>query len=305
MKIAKRLVCCGGLLSAGLAFVWACGFDDTLREYLDARFWLPFSKQAKHFERRNVRRVSLPYAGMTKAEGENPMARLRAAYQEISQPSNLSFDPVEERRAVGAARADRSLTPREREEVDLIEAKIEMRAGEPDEPQALLRAKEELQRFLRTARTHEFLSEARGWLARIHFLLGEQAAAGKIYLDELNRNGLNLSRETLLNSLRMTYGYDGGPELLAHLEEYFDTSEHAAFAIQLATNPRWNRETRLDNRQLERTDRAAQSYARVAALIEKHSHLLKSQTGANALALLVMRTALRMGDPPAALKIAT
>ena len=148
------------------------------------------------------------------------------------------------------------------------------------------------------------MSEARGWLARIHFLLGEQTAAGKIYLDELNRNGSNLSRETLLNSLRMTYGYDGGPELLAHLEEYFDTPEHAAFAIQLVTNPRWGRDERRYERQPERTDSAAQSYARVAALMEKHSDLLKSQTGANALALLVMRTALRMGDPAAALKMA-
>ena len=107
--------------------------------------------------------------------------------------------------------------------MDLIEAKIEMRAGQPEEPELLLSAKQKLQRFLRTARTPEFLSEARGWLARIHFLLGEQTAAGKIYLDELNRDGSNLSRETLLDSLRMTYGYDGGPELLAHLEEYFDT----------------------------------------------------------------------------------
>ena len=81
------------------------------------------------------------------------MAKLRAAYQKISQPSDFSFDPVEQRRAVAAARADRSLTPREREEVDLIEAKIEMRAGQPDEPELLLRAKEKLQRFLRTART--------------------------------------------------------------------------------------------------------------------------------------------------------
>ena len=94
MKMAKRLVISCGLLCIGLAVVWACGFDDTLREYLDARFWLPFAKQARHFERRKVRRVSLPYAGMTKAEGESPMAKLRAAYQEISDPSDFSFDPV-------------------------------------------------------------------------------------------------------------------------------------------------------------------------------------------------------------------
>jgi hypothetical protein len=132
------------------------------------------------------------------------------------------------------------LTRRQREEVDLIDAKIDMRSGQPDEPELLQSAKKKIEAFLRTARTPEFRSEARGWLAHIHYLMGEQTAAGKIYLDELNRSGSNLSRETLLNSLQMTYGYDGGPELLAHLDEYFDTPEHAAFAIQLLTNPHWN-----------------------------------------------------------------
>jgi hypothetical protein len=50
----------------------------------------------------------------------------------------------------------------------------------------------------------------------------------------LGRQDSNLSRDTLLDSLRMTYGYDGGPLLLEELEQYFDTPEHAAFAIQLA-----------------------------------------------------------------------
>ena len=304
MKAARRLALACGLWCAGLALVWACGFDDSLREYLDAHFWLPFSKQARHFERKNVRRVSLPYAGMTRAEGASPLATLRAAYQEICGPMGYSFDPVEQRQAVAAARADQSLTPREREEVDLIEAKIEMRAGQPDEPELLLTARDKLQRFIKSARTPEFLSEARGWLAHIHYLLGERTEAGKIYLDELNRNGSNLSRETLLESLQMTYGYDGGPELLAHLDEYFDTPEHAAFAIQLVTNPRWERYGRRYGKPRERMDSAAQSYPRIMALLEKHSDLLKSQTGSLALALLLMRTALRMGDPPAALKIA-
>jgi len=165
-------------------------------------------------------------------------------------------------------------------------------------------AKEKLETFLRTARTPEFLSEARGWLAHIHFLLGEQTAAGKIYLDELNRNGSNLSRETVLNSLRMTYGYDGGPQLLDDLEKYFDTPEHAAFAIQMITNPHWDREERQAKRKSESVDEVQRSYLRIKHLLERHSHLLKSETGANALALLGMRTALRMGDPPAAQKIA-
>ena len=304
MTLAKRIIRSWGLLLLGLGFVWACGFDDTLREYLDVHFWLPFSKEARHFEKKNVRRTSAPYAGMVKTQGETPLARLRATYQEIAQPEEAAFDPTIQRQAVSAARADQFLTPREREEVDLIDAKIDMRAGQPEEPELLLSAKKKLEDFLRTAKTPEFLSEARGWLAHIHFLLGEQTAAGKIYLDELNRSGSNLSRETLLNSLRLTYGYDGGPELLDHLEEYFDTPEHAAFAIQLVTNPHWDRYATRYGRKGEPTDQALQSYRRINGLLESHSDLLKSESGANALALLGMRTALRMGDPPAALKIA-
>jgi hypothetical protein len=293
MKMAKRVLRPCGLLFLGLGFIWACGFDDTLREYLSRHFWLPFAKRGANFEKPNVRRISAPFAGMTAAEGDSPLAKLRAAYQQIShpEPAQVDFDAAVFRQAVAAARADRSLTRREKEEVDLIDAKIDIRAGEPGEPQPLLDGKKKLGAFLRTARTPEFVSEARGWLARIHYLLGDQTAAGKIYLDELNRNGSNLSRETLLNSLHMTYGYDGGPELLAHLEEYFDTPEHAAFAIQLVTNPHWDPKP---------AEESAQTYSRIKGLLEEHRNLLQSNRGANALALLAMRTALRMGDPSVA-----
>lgn len=134
----------------------------------------------------------------------------------------------------------------------------------------------------------------------MHYLLKDQTAAGKIHLDELNRNASNLSRETVLNSLRMTYGYNGGPELLAHLEEYFDTPEHAAFAIQLATNPHWKRyKTRFS-----RSDDIAEAGTRISALLQKRTALLRSNQGADALAILAMRTELRRGQPGAARRIA-
>jgi hypothetical protein len=296
MNMAKRILRFCGFVFLGLGFVWACGFDDTLREYLSAHFWLPFAKRPANFEKPNVRRVSEPYAGMTAAENASPLAKLRAAYQQVSKPESISFDPAELQPAVTAARADQSLTRRQKEEVTLIDAKIDMRAGQPDEPQLLESAKKKLEVFLRTARTPEFLSEARGWLAHIHYLLGDQTAAGKIYLDELNRNGSNLSRETLLNSLQMTYGYDGGQGLLDNLDEYFDTPEHAAFAIQLVTNPHWHRYAA----RFERADDNSKTYARIKDLLEKHNDLLRS----NPLAVLSMRTALRMGDPPEARRIA-
>ena len=298
-RVLKRLFAL--LLGAGLLL--GCAFDDTLRAYLDAHFWLPFAKSTANFERRNVRRISAPFAGMAVAQGGH-LADLRAAYQKISTPDPLD-SPAEvsvPRQALEAARADPSLTKREREEVALLDAKIDMRAASPQDSELLERAKRKLIAFLATAQAPEFRSEARGWLAHVDYLLGDQTGAGKIYLDELNRDGSNLSRETLLNSLRLNYGYDGGPELLSHLQEYFDTPEHAAFAIQLVTNPHWT--TGGDRFPRDKSELEAQTYSRVAKLLETHRELLRSKNGANTLASLTMRTALRMGDPAGAKKIA-
>jgi hypothetical protein len=312
MSASRRILRSCGFLLLALGLAWSCAFDGSLREYLSAHFWLPFAKHPSNFERPHVRRIIAPFAGMAVADGASPIAKLRAAYQAITPED---FYPQEAggsdigsaRQALATARAEYSLTQKQKEEIDLIDAKIDLRAGERDDDEMLENAKKKLEAFLKTARAPEFRSEARGWLARAHYLLGDQTSAGKIYLDELNRNGSNLSRETLLNSLQMNYGYDGGKELLDHLGEYFDTPEHAAFAIQLVTNPHWRdgahhpaleREERFERR------RQGQAYPRIKELLEKHRNLLESNPGANILALLAMRTALRMGDPPAALKIA-
>jgi hypothetical protein len=92
-----------------------------------------------------------------------------------------------------------------------------------------------------------------------------------------------------LTSLHMNYAYDGGEQLLEHLEAYFDTPEHAIFAIQLATNPHWR---------LARDTEEARTYGHIIKLLEAHRDLLES----NALTMLALRTTLRMGDPGAALK---
>ncbi len=297
---ASRVLLCVAL---GLGIVWACPFDSTLRAYLDAHFWLPFAKQAKHFERKNVRRVNASFAGMAKGKGTTPLATLRGMYQQIAQPMTETFDAERFRTAVTEARANVSLTAREREEVDLIDAKIDMRLSQPGDSTALPVAKRKLEVFLRSAQTPEFLSEARGWLARVNYLMGDQAAAGKIYLDELNRNGSNLSRETIFSSLKETYGYDGGPRLLEHLEEYFDTPEHAAFAIQLATNPRSNPAEPYGLPE-PHADTRPETYARIKSLLAQHAGLFAQKEGSGQLAMLGMRTALRMGDPPGAVAIA-
>lgn len=297
--MTRRALCIGLALCM---LVLACPFDTSLREYLDARFWLPFTKEAIHFEPRNVRRIDEPFAGMTNENPETPLGKLRAAYQGISMADGESFDPASIRVALSAARADRSLTPREREEVDLIDAKIDLRLGGPNDEGSLRSARDKLEKFLRNARTPEFRSEARGWLGRAYHLMGNQTAAGKIYLDELNHNGSNLSRETLLTSLKITYGLDGGQELREHLADYFDTPEHAAFAIELTTNPRWD--AYRDATDQQRADeQAAKEYARIRILLEKHADLFRPHDPSQ-LTLLMMRTALRMGDPAEAVHLA-
>ena len=302
MTRGRRILRSCGLLAAGLGLAWGCAFDDSLREYLDAHFWLPYSKSAGYLAKKNVRRLNYPYAGMADEGGNTPLEQLRSAYREISGGDGVYIDPAKLQKAMAAARAYRSLSAVEREEVALIEAKIEMRTEEGDPDDTLEGARDKMRKFLTTARDPAFRSEARGWLAHIYYLQGNQAAAGKIYLDELNRNGTNLSREVLLNSLKMDYGYDGGPELLKQLGEYFDTAEHAAFAVQLATNPHWNEYA--DLRSSVRSGEVQATYTRIRGLLEAHSELLKSGSGAGSLAALGMRTALRMGDPPGALKIA-
>ena len=286
------------------AAVWACGFDDALREYLYTQFWQPFAKSGRDFGTGAPAQSVVAYAGMTRAESTKPLDKLRAAYQELA---NGSHDEAKLDEALkGAHRAWQSLSMREREEVDLIDAKIDMRAGSLKAPDRLLHARDKFRKFLRTARTPAFRSEARGWIAHIHYLADEQSQAGKIYLDELQRRDSNLSRDTLLDSLRLTYGYDGGEKLTQELELYFDTPDHAAFAISLITNPKWKRDE--DRRFSSAEDQPAAveappPYERINALLLKHGELFRSQRGADILAELGMRTALRAGDPSAALKI--
>jgi hypothetical protein len=295
-----------GLMLLGIA--GGCGFDNTLREYLARSFWFPFAKRVGNFVKPNVPREDFAYAGTGESDGTG-LDKLRDLYTQISQPTgwpelnnpDTNYEPV--RAAIAAARMDSSLTATRKEEVELIDAKVELRAAR-DDPDALRKAEAKFKAFLRTAHDPVYQSEARGWLARVYYLLGDQTAAGKIYLDELNRAGSNLSVETVLNSLQITYGYDGGPELLEHLDEYFDTPEHAAFAIQLLTNPRWFPARSSEwNESNFRTDPAPKAYPRIKALLEKHSQVLAANTGTSSPALLGMRVALRMGDPAGAREI--
>ncbi|MFN7918963.1 MAG: hypothetical protein U0Q16_02635 [Bryobacteraceae bacterium] len=285
---------CSALCALGIA--WACGSDDAIREYLSVYFWLPLVKGPGQFARSKVKEPTTPFAGMGKVESASAVAKLRAAYQgkePREDPEQLADQIL----------ANPQLSARDHEEAELVKAKLLIRTAESGDAGRIREAKTALTAFLGKAKSADFLSEARGWLGRAHYLAGEQAAAGKIYLDELNRPDTVLGRETLVTSLRVTFEYDGGQELRTHLEEYFDTPEHAAFAIQLVTNPRWNRERTLSGIASDPVV-APPTYTQIKELLEKHSGLLASGKGANSLAVLSMRTALRAGDPAAGVKLA-
>lgn len=282
-----------GLLAA-TGVLLACPFDTALREYLHAQFWQPFSSWYSSPPRRTGRDLSKPYAGMLRSTPETPLGRLRLAY--ITQQPNASAKALAEARAAG-------LTGRDQEEVDLVAAKLNMRFGDA-KPQSV---RKQFTDFLRTAKTPEFRSEARGWIAHVYYEEGNHTEAGKIYIDELKRNDSNLSRDVLMDSLRMNFGHAGGQHLRDHIEEYFDTADHAVFAIQLVTNPRFNRpyslapdEDRYDHREPEPTI----PQEKILALLEKHAKLLVSRRGSSELAILAMRAALRAGDPSGALRFA-
>src|ERR1700679_4234514 len=96
MRLRGRIFRCCVLLAVGLGLVFACGYDDTLRAYLDAHFWLPYSKRFPDFAGQNIRRTAEPYAGMTKSTEGTPLAKLRDAYRAISSgdtqtPSSASL----------------------------------------------------------------------------------------------------------------------------------------------------------------------------------------------------------------------
>lgn len=290
MKRVKRLIPGFTTIALAVSIAYGCGFDVRLREYLSESFWYPFSRSAVDLRADGVERVSVPFAGMTLAESDSPIERLRASYQRIARPMPSGFLAAEQLLALRAAAADVRLSEREREEVALIDAKIDMRLGGAEDTGPLLRSRDKLERFLETATDPAFQSEARGWLARVHFLLGDRAEAAKLYLDELNRDGSNISESAVLASLRMVYPSYSGGMILNDMEAFFDTPKHATFAVLMATNPN--------------SDANPAAYARAMTILDENHELLASGEGAAALTILLMRTALRMGDPSRVIDVA-
>jgi hypothetical protein len=133
-------------------------------------------------------------------------------------------------------------------------------------------------------------------LARCHYLLGEPHRAARIYLDELARTDSALDRATLLSSLRLLFPYNGSAAGLAdHLDEYFDTPQHALFVVNIVTNP-------VESDEDERRAMGAVG-RRVLEALQRHRELFAQGDASDRLALATMRASLYMGDPASALKI--
>jgi len=290
---------------AGATVVYTCAFESTFRAYLDRRFWQPLAKFAEEILKNSSppsEQPAPPFAGMAANGGKPALQSVRDAYRPLSRsgypPLPLETEAVRdlyaEARTAVAAAIQTDLTAQESEEVRLVEAKIDMREGEVGNQESLQQVQEKLQSFLSIARTPALASEARGWLARVHYLRGNYSSAAKIYLDELAVANSSLSRKTLLTSLRNLFPYNGSSSRLAdHLEEYFDTPRYALFVVNLVTNPVY----------FDPEERRAMSTVakQVLAALHNHRELFRSGPESEALTLALMRAALYMGDIKAAL----
>lgn len=274
----------------------------TFRAYLDKRFWQPFSKFEKSLDMVVTQKQQKAdagkqsavkkhvYAGMSADPGNEVIINVRKSYRSAEFP--LARAAVETARNVPLAGS-------EREELSLVDAKLDIREGgkEPLNRELLLSAISKLKAFLNTSQIPSWKSEARGWLARAHYLLGDYSPAAKIYLDDLSSGDSIYSRESLISSLLMLFPYNGSSARLSdHLEEYFDTPGHALFVVNIVTNPIYNYDA----------ERAAMGAVaqKVLAALHNHEDLFRSGVLSDQLALALMRAAMYRGDTRNALSYA-
>jgi hypothetical protein len=282
--------------------IFACGIDYTFRAYLDKRFWQPFSKYEqglgealkpgqKNDSQTNNTCMEYIFAGMSTDPTSTSIQSIRNAYR--------NNDFADAKRMIEASKS-MALSEKEREELLLVEAKIAMREGEkePINNDRLREAQQKLIAFLKTSITPEWQSEARGWLARVYYLLDDYPSATKIYLDELRKDDTVHSRESMIASLRTLFPYNGSAARLSdHLEDYFDTPEHALFVVNIATNPVYDSE-----KEISQMSVVAQ---KCIIALQKHTELFNTGAMSDQLALALMRTSIYQGDTRAALSYAS
>ena len=318
----KRWLIVLSSLAAGLGLwtvVHPCGPGYTFRAYLDKRFWQPLSKYEDSLGKspQPERKECAPFAGMSDSGNNENLRRARVSYR------TLQFDDA---RAAVELGLQENLNESEKEELLLIDAKIDLREGEatPQEPQSgkmrkkrldaqgnadpispadhtglsnkelLYRSGDKLRDFIGKSQIAAFRSEARGWLARVCYLTKDYPGATRIYLDELSKEDSIFSLKSLVTSLRILFPYNGSSARLAdHLEEYFDTPAHALFVVNLVTNPVYSSPE-------ERASMADVARKAIEAL-QKRRDLFAGGAESEALILALMRASLYMGDTRAAL----
>jgi hypothetical protein len=318
----RRLV----VAAVAAVIVWqaaeACGPWYVLRAALSPVFWQPFVKTIPDLLSPTQGATdSAVFAGMSPG-GSPELAAARKAYGAVArwrldhfqlwdqqEPPLLDSSVTAARQTVDSALAA-GPSSAERDELRLVRCKVTLREAESllltsrrkavtpaSAPQDTLRkARAELTAYLSEAKTPALVSEAKGWLARCHYLLGEHHQAARIYLDELARPDSAIGRERLLTSLRILFPYNGSAARLAdHLDEYFDTPQHALFVINLVTNP--VQEDDSERRAMGTVGRQA------LAALERHRELFAKGAESDRLALAAMRASLYMGDPASALKV--
>ncbi|TAN41812.1 MAG: hypothetical protein EPN22_14195 [Nitrospirae bacterium] len=228
------------------------------------------------------------YAGFSTKSASDTLFKVRKSY--VRNAYKQALVELEEAKKA-------KLAEREREELLLIDAKLDLRIWEvnaPSDKTLLERAKRKFEAFLRTSTMPLWRSEARGWLARTHYLLGEYSSAVKIYIDELDKADTIFTKESVVSSLHMIFPYNGSSlRLVDHLEEYFDTPAHALFVVYLVTNPVYS-----DARERANMSRVAQ---KTIDALQKHKELFIGDGMSDALALALMRAAIYNGDTQKAL----
>ena len=290
-----RLAGYAGLLVCSIAWMAeACGYEVNFRAYLGKNLWSPLAHDVRELgktlpkEKQNY----TPYAGMSASGEDAALQEVRNEYQkqfgEIPPFAPLEWpDSTTDLIRDMLRRIPPGIVPQP--EADLLRCKIELRAVRVigDTPE-LRQVQSCFETYLSQAKPPELTSEARGWLARTYFLRGKSAPAAKIYLEELGSTTSNIRRDRLLGSLSMLYPYLDRPTKLADdLDELFDTSAHAIYAANLATN-----------------SESAELSTELVKRLEAHRDLFRQGADSDVLTMILMRTAMRMGAPAALLRYA-
>jgi hypothetical protein len=292
-----------GIILLGLgaaALCYGCAISISQRAYLNRGFWQPFAhyvvQTVRHWRNREL--DLRPFAGFSTpsrvsaslAKARSDFRLLTKAFEESEWDNDealemLPFDAV--RQTIEQARNQNGLIPDEKDELELMAAKVDLREGFVGDKARLLSAQGCLRAFLQRAPASPYRSEARGWLACACYRLGQYSEATKIYLDEFKALDSNVNSQSLANSLKIVIK-KAKPTLAAHIGEYFDTPEHALFIIQIVSGPLTIQGN--DPQLMQQNGKT------ILREMEKHRQLFAKKEDAEKLALAMMRVSLAMGD---------